>query len=422
MSMSDKRIIRLDEHIPQKVLIHPDEASVLARELKFEVVPCGGQTGEHPDEEGREFFEVDPGQHVGHFALETGTVFVIRPKIPAANVFMMLAYVYASWRPDLFREPDVSYEEDTLLFEPLVALFNELVARRVRHGLFQDYIRKEDNLKVLRGQLNVNGHVQHNADWHPDQVYCRFYENTCDVEDNQIVKWTLARLPLATSNFSVRTIRDLRANYHQFEPVTLVRPERTAFNRRHYHRLNEDYRLIHSLCRLFLDLSSINEMPGEIKFRGFLLDMNELFEKFVTEAFLRVTAGSEFDAHGQTPDYLTDDDSAFSVRIRPDIVITHRENTVSIVDAKYKRIEGIYENHDFYQVLSYGTALACNSTQLFYPATEEIAEGQLDIRNSPLKINIHRIDIEDRRCVDLMEDAARQVLSECSTSVPSVIS
>lgn len=35
------------------------------------------------------------------------------------------------------------------------------------------------------------------------------------------------------------------------------------------------------------------------------------------------------------------------------------EKLVSIVDSKYKKAAGAYENHDFYQVISYATGLAC---------------------------------------------------------------
>jgi 5-methylcytosine-specific restriction endonuclease McrBC regulatory subunit McrC len=55
---------------------------------------------------------------------------------------------------------------------------------------------------------------------------------------------------------------------------------------RHYHRLNDDYQPSHALCKFFLDRVAFSEKLGAIAFRGFLLDMNQPFEDFITQAFL----------------------------------------------------------------------------------------------------------------------------------------
>src|SRR6266850_7425000 len=278
-----KRVVNLNEQIDTEVLLWPEEAAYLCDELGFDVFPSrSGGESHPPDQESPRPYKVNPRQYVGHFSLSTGAFVAIRPKIPAANVFRMLAYVYVSADRQLLDKGDVLYAEDTLLFEPLVELFNELVTKRVRSGLAQDYIRREENLRGLRGKLLLAEHFRQNL-CRPDHLACRFHENTCDIEDNQIIKWTLWKLP--TPILSDLTIRNIRANLHQFEPVSLARPHGTVFDRRHYHRLNDDYRLIHGLCRLFLDGSSISEKAGDIKFHGFLLDMNNLFERFVTQAF-----------------------------------------------------------------------------------------------------------------------------------------
>lgn len=215
--------------------------------------------------------------------------------------------------------------------------------------------------------------------------------------------------------WSDRTVRTLQANLHQFEPVSLRRTDHTAFDRRHYHRLNEDYELMHDLCRLFLDRASISEKRGRVRFRGFLLDMNELFEKFVTQAFVSVSRVTGFNVQAQKSRYMSEFESDFSVAIRPDVTVHYRGDVVSIIDAKYKRTLGTFENHDFYQMLAYGTSLNCPRTYLFYPTTEYDVEGRIQIRNAPVTISVRRINIGDKRCVDLAEEAAVRVLDEVRT-------
>jgi 5-methylcytosine-specific restriction enzyme subunit McrC len=100
-----------------------------------------------------------------------------------------------------------------------------------------------------------------------------------------------------------------------------------------------------------------------IGFRGFLLDMNELFEQFISTAFQVVGRGTRFIAMSQAPAYL----SLYPVRIRADITIRAGHSVTAIVDAKYKQRFDVYDNPDVYQVLAYATALKCPRTFLVFP-------------------------------------------------------
>jgi 5-methylcytosine-specific restriction enzyme subunit McrC len=412
IACTQKRIVDLTEQRDSEVLLLPEEAAYLCEKLKFDVFPSRtGADFQPSDQTFPRPYRVNPKQYVGHFSLSTGAFVAIHPKIPAASVFRMLAYVYVSADRHLLDKGDVLYAEDTLLFEPLVELFNELVSKRVRGGLAQDYIRTEENLRGFKGRLLLDAHFRQNL-CRPDHLACRFYENTFDIEDNQIIKWTLWKLP--TMSLSDLTIRNTRANLHQFEPVSLTRPNPTAFDRRHYHRLNDDYRLIHGLCRLFLDGLSISEKAGDIEFRGFLLDMNNLFERFVTQAFKSCSAGAEFSIVAQEDNELSDAISAQDISICPDVLARRGDQVVAVIDAKYKRIVGAYKNHDLYQMVSYGTALGCSFTYLYYPATESEFQGSIFVKNSPIAIEIKCIDIESKRCVELAEASANDLLRQHS--------
>jgi 5-methylcytosine-specific restriction enzyme subunit McrC len=406
-------VLCLNEQERAEVLLLPNEATLLREKVGFEVLSIGrSQQSGISVVDDRSTYLVNPLQYVGHFSLPSGTTVIIRPKIPAANVFRMLTYVYAGWTGELFEAADVSYAEDEFLFEPLVQLLNQLVAKRARRGLEQDYIKFEDNLRVLKGAVKFSPHIRNNIPGHPDRVFCRFYENSFDIEDNRIIKWTLRTLMSSAAVWSDRTVQMLRANYQQFGAVSLKRPSRSTFDRRHYHRLNEDYRLIHGLCRLFLDGTSISEFSGSFRFSGFRLDMNELFEKFVTESFVRAAKNSRFTVRPQGSYLLSEQRSDFSFTIVPDITIFDRGTVISIVDAKYKKTENGFANQDFYQVLSYGTGLNCARTYLFFPTTEYARDGQVVVTHSPVTINIRRVDITDSRCVELVERLAGQVLAE----------
>ena len=80
---------------------------------------------------------------------------------------------------------------------------------------------------------------------------------------------------------------------------------------------------------------------------------------------------------------------------------------------------GAYENHDFYQVISYATGLSCPRTHLIYPATEQERNETIGIRETNITVGVHRIDLEDPKCVENAEKVAESVLRQYPTKLPN---
>jgi 5-methylcytosine-specific restriction enzyme subunit McrC len=400
--MSNKARVELVEQSEQEVELSQEDAAFLAQ-LKFIVIPCSRA------DEGRYVFTVNPQQWVGHFRLPSARIVKITPKIPSASVLRMLAYAFLRWPEQMLLPEDVQYDTDSFLFEPLIRLFNDLVAARVRRGLVQDYVRHEENLSLIRGKLLLRDHIHRNVGY-PSRAYCRFFENTVDILDNQIIRRTL-KLLLSNGGWSGMTEHGLIANRHQFEAVSDVDLRSVRWEAHHYHRLNEDYEPIHRLCALFLATSSISEAVGKLQFSGFLLDMNKLFEKFVEQAFVTVGAKLGVEICPQKPERLAD---IPFVRIYPDIIVACAGTTAAVVDAKYKRDAFGPQNSDMFQVIAYGTALRCSDTYLFYPETELAVEKTVPVRNSPIVVNTRRIAISGEDCIKSAEDSVRAVLERAA--------
>ena len=410
---AEQRLVVLEEQCAKPEWLSLEDAALLIQ-LRFDVVCLASSdtTGEHP---GQAQFLINPKQYVSHLALPSGTLLIVRPKIDPSQVFRLLAYVYAGWNKDVFRQVEVSYSSDNLLFEPLIELFNELIAARVRRGLVQDYVRHEDNLSVMRGRIQFERHIALNA-MRPDRLFCRYHHQTVDNEDNQILKWTL-RLLASVNGWSSRTVHSLRVNLRHFSEVSLRAPDRVGLGDRVYHRMNDDYRLLHDLCRLFLDGGAIDEHTGDWRFRGFLLDMNRLFEAFVSKAFEAVAGRlTNLTAHPQKAELLCQAKSG-TVWIQPDVTICEGSRAIVIVDAKYKRPEGGPINPDLYQMIAYGTALQCNRAFLLYPATESALEETFEIRHSPITVHVRHIDIGHEECVPRAERVAEMILQEIASEM-----
>jgi 5-methylcytosine-specific restriction enzyme subunit McrC len=253
------------------------------------------------------------------------------------------------------------------------------VNARARRGLVQDYIRREENLGSFRGALNITPHIQQNQG-RDNRIHCRFFEQTVDVADNRLVKSTLHHL-LQFGGWTKGTTQSLTSNFHKFDAVTLERSPQRVETSSHYHRLNDDYYPIHELCRMFLACTSVSERVGTLGFKGFLLDMNLLFEQFVQKAFENVLRRGLLRAEIQSPRRLSSNPVA--PNIKPDVTVRYGADVVVIADAKYKKDEGGPRNPDIYQVIAYGTVLQCREVYLLYPQTEIDSGHNIPIVNSP---------------------------------------
>lgn len=408
----DGEFIRLKEQAFCPATLQPKDVSYLSR-LRFQILPDSVQTDDLLP------CQINAGSMIGHFKLPSGRTVVVTPKIDTASVIRMLAYVYSNDHRRLLRDELVRFAHDDLLFEPLVELFNSLVSARARRGLVQDYVRREENLARFKGALNVRAHLQENAG-RDNRAHCCFYEQTVDVPDNRLVKTAIFRL-VQVGGWTEATAQSLVRNLHQFDAVSVERASQPLNGNVHYHRLNDDYRPIHELCRLFLTCTSISEEVGEFAFRGFLLDMNVLFEDFVQKAFERILLRGTLRAEFQHPSKLSLNPVAPDMK--PDVIIRGRDVVVVVVDAKYKRDEGGPRNPDIYQVVAYGTVLRCERVFLVYPATELDGEHDFPIINSPVVVKSRRVDISSKDCIADVEAVAREIVTDglSATAIVAVV-
>ncbi len=327
---------------------------------------------------------INPNQFVGVLTLPSGRRLESRPKVPIRNLFHMLAV--ALGLPPPFRQELAGYAKLDELLEFVVAYFAGLLEERIAHGLYRAYVEHEDNLATVRGRIAVAEDVRRNyATRH--RTYCRYTEFTWDIPENQILRQVVHLL----GNWGVRSELQLRlarldATLAEVTPTHLPA---SAIDHFHYHRLNEDYRPLHQFCRLFLEGASVSEDAGPLDFQTFLVDMNKLFEAFVTQ-LLHERAYGRLSLRTQKPVRLGRDGK---VPMQPDIVLRLGDTSVLVADCKYKRLApGEFKNHDVYQLLAYCTATQVPQGVLVYPRhTLEIADT-VQIANT--RIHVHQLTID----------------------------
>ncbi|NQE52189.1 hypothetical protein C5S29_01250, partial [ANME-1 cluster archaeon GoMg3.2] len=189
--------------------------------------------------------------YVGQIPVPEDILIRISPKVPIHNLFRMLEYAY-DLKSFLLLEGMSTVDSLDDLFENLAAILAKRVLDRARKGLYCDYIIDEKSLPYLRGQIKVMPSLRA-AMRGSTRLECEYEEHTPNVDDNRILVWTLYQLPrFRLKREDVR--HHVRQAYRALASAVDVKSlePRVCINR-FYHRLNDDYRPMHGLCRFFLE-------------------------------------------------------------------------------------------------------------------------------------------------------------------------
>ena len=190
--------------------------------------------------QGRKGQVLKAGQVVGVLAIPRRTLEIL-PKIDGrdGDVRRALIHMLAVARGLRVADGELAalHTQRHDLLEILIGLFADRLLAAVRRGLPRRYVEYEDDLRLLRGRLDVTRQVTHLA-FRPDLLACRFDELSEDTPLNRVLKAAvtgLARIARSASN--ARRLADLAARFGAVgdpaaplrEPVRLDRTN-TAFH------------------------------------------------------------------------------------------------------------------------------------------------------------------------------------------------
>ena len=288
-----------------------------------------------------------------------GLAVMIRPKIPLENLFYML---YAGQTDLDFGASLIGYEEAELL-PALAAFYERMVANTLRRGVLKAYKEHHELLVGPRGRIDMPAVVR--AGGMPAPVPCRFDELSVDIPENRILR--TAALALATyPDVDPGVRRNLRRTVGVLDGVAHVDPR--AVPPITLTRLNRYYEPALRLAEVILRAGGVRDRAGTLEASTFLIDMNRLFERFVTIQFRRHLAG-KLEVRDREQTYL---DVGRKIPMRPDLIFYRGGEPVLVADIKYKLSEdGKGRNDDYYQLLAYCQALGLTEGCLIYAANSE---------------------------------------------------
>ncbi len=370
------REIDLQEYATSDALtLSVNERDALAREaLNLSIAPVPGTTSE---------YTLTPSSVVG--AVETGGLSVrIEPKIGIHQLLSLACYAIDKVK---LHEPEFDFPEHAALPDALALAFGTAARRAFSRGLLHGYRTEEDALLAVRGRIRFDEQIRRRFGI-PLPVEVRYDEFTDDILLNRLVKAAAHRLGM----LGLRS-REARSGVawvaESLCDVSLVAFPRSAVPHIRFDRLNEHYRSVATLARLILRHGAFEAARGKVRASGFLMDMNQVFQEFVTVAMREALGVSEhvFGERGIGSLDLED-----RVKLKPDLAWRDGSHCIFVGDVKYKRADGGVPNADLYQLLAYATALDLPGGLLIY-AQGEREPMEHTVRHSGKRLEVATLDL-----------------------------
>lgn len=372
------RPIDLQEHDDSEpyALSVEERDALSSRELSIAIRPAPGE---------RDKYILRPDSTVG--ALEIGDLSVlIQPKVEVPNLLSLACYAVGVYRQQDMRQFDFARRE-TLPGALALALVS--AARRgFSRGLLHGYQGREEALHTVRGRIRFDEQIRRRFGV-PLPVEVRYDEFTDDIVENRLVKAAAMRLGEMRLR-SPDARRGLGWIAGMLDGVSLTEFAPNDVPEVSFDRLNEHYRFVVGLSRLILQHRAFEAERGRVRASGFLMDMNKVFQDFVTVALREALGLSErVFLEKRIPSLDVGD----SLVLRPDLTWWEGDVCSFVEDAKYKNIaDRSVPNADIYQLLAYTTALDLPCGTLIY-AKGEADEVVHKVRHSGKSLEVSALDL-----------------------------
>ena len=205
----------------------------------------------------------------------------------------------------------------------------------MKQGLLKSYVIHSENSSSMRGKLLMQHQMLNDAMLKP-KFFCEFDELEYDSIENRVILQALTIVERTSDNADVRMkAMDLAQKLSGVvQKTTIPLPLRQRMMQS-YSRQNLRYKSIHSTCEQIIQESGIEDIykGNDSYIVPVFYDMNELFETFIQNLFLKYHNGVETQHSEKAWDGKGD---LGPRRMKPDVIIRDEGVCKHIIDVKYK--------------------------------------------------------------------------------------
>ena len=395
--------IVLTEHTEQVIELETRTARELAAFslADVSVVPCANG------------WKVRPSHFVGSFEVDSQK-FVIKPKIEMANVLALLDVDLNTlhWGDDQF-----DYKSTDGLLVSIVRLFSRALEIAMSRGLRHDYVAREERISAIRGRIDFPAIARRPGALIP--IPCKFDEYTSDIRLNQLLH-SATVAGLRVPGVPRKDIERLRHSIANFETVGTLLGPLDWIDDWTPTRLEQHYESVVRLAGLILKSESVNQDSGRNSARTFLVNMNQLVEKFI-ETRIKKSLPNGVTQDAQHSRKLDRDGR---INYRPDVTLMTGKTPVAVVDIKYKNVADFskLESKDLYQVHTYAQVLSLPEASLITCITDLDSINQSDsivFNQTGVTVNIYTVNfMNDLKEIELqITNIVKKILSKAEVLV-----
>lgn len=339
----------LSEHESRELRLAPDVVDSLAsrHSQHLDLAPLGG----------RDRWLVTAKSYVGSIGTDEVS-FLIRPKARLSNLLAMMDVEVPS---ETWRREVVALQTDPDLSAVMARLFCVACEYVTARGLRRSYVTKEEMLVAPRGRINVAEIVRRPGLQSP--IPCRFDEHTADIPINRLLRAAVERARRIPSLAPVWKHR-LRAQLVELADAVTPMKDFTWVPTWQPGPMERHYVSAVRLADLLLRHASVRDAAGDVPTNAFLLNMNDLFEKWVTRRLAEASPG--LDVVAQHKAALG---TAREIPMEPDITFWRGRQVMAVADCKYRLAFGQPRQEDMLELLRRSGVVA-----------EEAATSAVDLR------------------------------------------
>ncbi len=299
------------------------------------------------------------------------------------NIYYMLSYAFQVLKQSNYDE--VASEDFENAQDLFAAILSKGVAQQLKHGLYRDYVTKNESLPVMRGKLDLANTFK-NKIQRKQELVCDYDEFSENNLMNQILKTTIHYL-LINDGVDIERKVSLKKELVFFDRIEQLEPSQIQWNRLYYQRNNRNYEMLMNICYFVLEGMLQTTDKGEYKMMAFSDDnMARLYEKFILEYYRQHHKYLTEVSASQVKWNLVGDNSESLIHFLPAMqtdVFLRLNDKVLIIDAKYygRTLQKQYDKYslhsnNLYQVFTYVKNQDKNNTGnvagiLLYAKTDE---------------------------------------------------
>ncbi|WP_425538617.1 5-methylcytosine-specific restriction endonuclease system specificity protein McrC [Microaceticoccus formicicus] len=319
------------------------------------------------------------------------------------NIYYMLAYAFKVLNQKNFEEIEI--EEFEQIHNLFAAILYKGISAQLKQGLYREYISRTENLKTLRGKLDIYGSLQNNIQ-KKHSLVCEFDEFSENNIFNQILK-TTSLLLIRENRVSKENREALKSVMIFFGEVDELEVDKIMWNKLIFHKSNQNYKMLLNICNYVISGLILSTQKGKHKMANFLDEqrMYALFESFVREYYKKHHSGLSVSSP-QIPWDIEEGIESFLPVMQTDIVLKSK-NKKLIIDTKYyskswqthsQYNKSTLRSNNLYQIFTYVKNEDINnlgdiSGLLLYAKTDEEISPNSEYVIGGNKIYIRTLDL-----------------------------